>query len=269
MSTVFNLDDDPIVIVVPSSADIPPGNITEAEWLALKDRVTVVEGYDLADLGDVDTVGEAGTALIKQEDGSFAFGTVSGAIDRIGNAGTEENSYGVRWISLRRGIAFAESSPGTVFLDVVYGGTGGSNSVARSDHTHAQPLPVRVTTAPSGYISGGSQPLGSTSVTLANGIAYVVEAELYGQFRGADSGPAYYTLSITIGSGTGATYTSPGGESGFWCVQGVPDKILWQYERRLSGTGAAVPVSASVAWHSVSGFNIDRTYLKVRVRPDR
>ena len=246
---------------------VPVGNLTPAEVQALRDDVQAVLDLELGDLSNVSEAGkEPGLVLAVQEDGSWAPGETTGVIERVSTNWNSNAVDEVSLISVGPGIdvntSFSES--GRAHLQLVFGAT--TDTIARGNHNHVQPLPVRVTTAPSGYISGGSQPLGSTSVTLTNGIAYVVEAELYGQFRGADSGAAYYTLSITI---DGNTYTSPGGESGFWCVQGVPDKVQWQHERRLTGTGAAVAVSASAAWHSGSGFNIDRTYLKVRVRPDR
>ena len=249
---------------------VPTGNLTPAEVQALRDDVQAVLDLELGDLSNVTEADKVtGLVLTVQDDGTWAPQTMTGMLDRVGTnwpAGNVTTVNDVSALVFTPGISVAESgaNPGLVLVSPVFGST--SDTIARGSHTHVQPVPVRVTTAPSGYISGGSQPLGSTSVTLANNINCIVEAELYGQFRGADSGVAYYTLSITIG---GNTFTSPGGQNGFWCVQGVPDKIQWQHERRLTGTGAAVPVSASVAWHSGSGFNIDRTYLKVRVRPDR
>lgn len=247
---------------------VPAGDLTPAEVQALRDDLADAMDKGLGDLNDVDTTGDTDMVLFKQSDGTFAFGSMAGSMAEVGqNWGSPVPVFtDIHSLRFRPGLYVEESdvNPGLVLVGPVFGTT--INTIAQGSHTHFQPLPTRVTTAPSGYISGGSQPLGSTSVPLADGINCVVEAELYGQFRGADSGAAYYTVSITIG---GNTFTSPGGESGFWCVQGVPDKIQWQHERRLSGTGAAVAVSASVAWHSGSGFNIDRTYLKVRVRPDR
>lgn len=269
MSSVFSLDDDPIVLVVPSSASIPPGNITAAEWLAIKDRVLVVEGRRLGDLADVDTSSVADGDAIVYDAGADAWVPGIASVPIPGRHDTNEIIGDIKEIatSTERGTTSVESEfvSGRYIVGVNFGGTGTSTAVARSDHAHFQPIPERVSTVPSGYISGGSQPLGSTSITVSAGKTYAIEAELYGQFRGADSGAAYYTLSITI---DGISRTSPGGTDGFWCVQGVPDKIYWEHARRLTGTGTAITVSASVAWHSGSGFNIDRTYLKVRVRPD-
>lgn len=264
MSSVFTLDDDPIVLVVPATASIPPGDISEVDWLALKNRVTIVEGMDLASLPDVDLTSLAdGNVLIWDDDAEmWIVGTLQSGIrvrDHLANIIAETASD----LTFRLGITASQSGDRT-YIQPIYGTA--ANTVAEGNHTHMQPLPSRVTTAPSGYMSGGTRSLGSTSVTLASGIPYVVEAELYGQLRGADAGAAYYTLTLNIG---GNTFTSPGGTDGLWCVQGVPDKINWKHERRMTGTGAGVTVSASIAFHSGSGLNVDRTWLVVTPRPDR
>lgn len=247
---------------------VPVGDLTPAEVQALRDDVADAMNKGLVDLSDVDTAGDTGMVLAKQEDGTFAFENVPGSLAEVGqNWGSPVPVFfDIHSLRFRPGIYVEESSanPGLVLVGPVFGNA--ADTIAEGDHTHTQPMPVRVTTAPSGYMSGGSRSLGSTSVTLASGITYIVEAEVYGQFRGADPGAAYYTLSLTI---DGNTFTSPGGSDGFWCVQGVPDKARWKHERQVVGTGASIPVSASVAWHSGSGFNVDRMYLDVRLRPNR
>lgn len=245
---------------------MPAGDLTPAEVQALRDDVQAVLDLELGDLSNVSEAGKSeGLVLAVQSDGTWAPGETAGAIERVSTNWNSNEALDVELITVGQGIDVNGSlGANRAHLQLVYGTE--ANTVAQGNHSHPQPLPTRVTTAPSGYISGGSQSLGTASVTLPDGTPCVVEAELYGQFRGADSGAAYYTLSITI---AGNTYSSPGGTSGFWCVQGVPDKIDWKHERRITGTGAAVSVSASVAWHSGSGFNVDRTYLKVRVLRDR
>lgn len=265
----YDIDTEPVIITVPAQATAPVNDIPAPEWVDLKNRVAAVEGLGLVDLSDVDLTDIDEGMLLGWDAGDELWRPVNptpAGLDYVRDWQGNHVMAPVRRLQFSRTLTAVPhgSIPGMIVV-IPNVGTA-ANTLAAGDHVHTQPLPVRVTTAPSGYISGGSQPLGSTAVTLPSGIACVVEAELYGQFRGADSGAAYYTVSITI---AGNTYTSPGGESGFWCVQGVPDKIQWQHERRMTGTGSAVPVSASVAWHSGSGFNIDRTYLKVRVRPDR
>ena len=267
MSSVFTLDDDPIVIVVPSAADIPPGDITEAEWLQLKDRVTIVEANGIADLSDVDLSGiENGQVLVWDvSTETWRAGMVQSGIYRVFDWDVELDGP-FNLIQTVRPL-FAQVHPGYADRARIGINVGtAADTVAAGNHTHTQPLPTRVAAGPSGYISGGSQSLGSTTITLPSGVACIVEAEVYGQFRGADSGAAYYTISLNI---AGNIYTSPGGTDGFWCVQGVPDKFYWTHERKITGDGTGIPVIANVAWHSGSGFNIDRTYLKVRVRPDR
>lgn len=246
---------------------VPVGNLTPAEVQALRDDVADAMDKDLGDLMNVSEAGkEPGLVLAVQEDGSWAPGGLVGVIEQVRANWNSNSVENVKLLTVGPGIdvdtQYAETQ--RAHLIPVFGTT--SDTIARGNHTHIQPIPVRVTTAPSGYISGGSRSLGSTSVTLANGITYIVEAEVYGQLRGADPGAAYYTLSLTI---NGNTFTSPGGSDGFWCVQGVPDKARWKHERQVVGTGASIPVSASVAWHSGSGFNVDRMYLDVRLRPNR
>lgn len=214
---------------------------------------------ELADISDVDTAGSEGDALIKQSDGSFAFGTVSGAIDRIGNAGTAENSYGVSYISLRNGIEFAPSSAGTVFIQPVTGTTSGT--LASGPHNHRLPAYERAEFGPTGYMSGGSRQLASQSIVLDNGIQYRIVARLKVQMRGSDPGAGYYQMTVQIEGGVART--SPGGSNGFWCVQGVPNKEGWVASGVRTGTGSAIDVTATVSYHSGAGFNVDAGELEV------
>lgn len=135
-----------------------------------------------------------------------------------------------------------------------------------TSHAHTTPSLTRSTFAPGGYMSSGSRALTSTPVTLANGIEYLVVATLNMQMRGADPGACYYRLTVTI---DGNARQSNGGSTGFWCVQGVPDKTTWVHDRTLTGTGAAITVSASCAYHSGGGFYTDAGELEVRLFPAR
>lgn len=156
--------------------------------------------------------------------------------------------------------------PGMAKLGVQLGGIGVSNLPARSDHTHTNPAPARTTFGPGGYLSSGTRTLASTNVTLAAGISYVVEATLRVQMRGADPGACYYRASVSI---AGNTRQSTGGVNGFWCVQGVPREQTWEHERTITGTGAAISISAAVAYDSGGGFYTDAGELVVRLRPAR
>lgn len=264
----YDLDSEVKVIMVPAQTVAPVTDIPLAEWTDYKNRVVAIEGLGLVDLSDVDLDGLADGMVITWDDGDSVWkptamlnGLESGR-DNTGDIIMED----VRSVVVGTGLEGFESGsiPDGLVVRVLFGTT--ANTAARGNHTHTQPLPVRVTTAPSGYMSGGTRNIGSTSVTLASGITYIVEAAVYGQLRGADPGASYYTVNINI---DGNTYTSPGGSDGFWCVQGVPDKVHWEHERQVTGTGASIPVSATIAYHSGAGFNVDRMYLRVRARPNR
>lgn len=262
---------DRIIVLKLQNRGMPGTGVSEIEKNqitsdidALMNRPEVAGMGDLTDV-DLDDLDDGMLLAWDEDDGVWRPTGNMPALDM--QPGSDSLRFGpVTLIDARLGLTVQPhpTLSGVALLQPVYGTT--ANTIAEGPHTHVQPLPVRVTTAPSGYMSGGTRALGSTSVPLTNNVWHIVEAELYGQFRGADSGAAYYTLSVTI---DGDTRTSPGGVGEFSCVQGVPDKIFWEHSRRISGTGASVPVSASVSFHSGSGFNVDRTYLKVRVRPDR
>lgn len=267
----YDIDTEPIVITMPAQATAPVNDISAPEWTDLKGRVAAIEGLGLVDLRDVDASGlDDNMILAWSEDASMwvPITFTNGAIARIEqNYGGSPGQDEVSLLTFGPGLGVSSPSANRAHVVPIIGTTEGT--LAAGPHTHTQPAPIRGTAPPTGYMGGGSRAIGSPtalSVTLANGIAYVVEAELYGQLRGADAGAAYYTVSITIG---GNTFTSPGGTDGFWCVQGVPDKLYWEHSRRMTGTGASVAVSASLTWHSGAGLNVDRTYLKVRLRPDR
>lgn len=267
----YDIDTEPIVITVPAQATAPVNDIPAAEWVDIKNRVAAVEGLGLVDLSDIDLTDLDDGMLLSWNEGSEMWVPVvapTGALDRVAqNYGGSPGADNVVLLTFGQGLSVINPSTGRAHIAPVFGNA--ANTVAEGNHSHIQPAPSRWSAPPSGYMGGGSRAIGSTapaSISLTAGIPYVLEAEVYGQFRGADPGAAYYTLSINIG---GDVRSSPGGTDGFWCVQGVPDKIHWEHSRRLTGAGTGVSVSASVAFHSGAGFNVDRTYLKVRLRPDR
>lgn len=221
----------------------------------------------LDDVPDVDVAGAtAGQSLIRNaaNDG-WEPGTPVTGISVKDN--TDTGATGVTTIDFIRGLRATEQVPGEVDITIDYGGTGSSANVARADHWHANPLPVFQSFGASGYMSGGTRQVVSRSVTLNNGVSYNVIARFRPQMRGADGGAAYYTMTLDIG---GTSKTSTGGaSSGFWCVQGVPNKEEWVFARNIVGTGASVTVSGSVSYHSGSGFNVDAGELEIDLRPNR
>lgn len=268
MSDSFTLDDDPIVLVVPSSANIPPGNITEAEWLQIKDRVTVVEASGIADLSDVDLSGiEDGQALLWDESANaWHVGTVQSGLDSVFDWDTAVGDGPFTSLQVTRPLN-AEVHPGNpqrARIGVNVGTT--VSTVARGNHTHQRPAIYRPPILPGGYMSGGTRSLASQNVTLPAGKMCTVTARVDMQVRGGDPGPAYYRLSITI---DGHTRTSPAGDSGFWGVQGVPSHPSFSHMRYITGAGSAINVSASIAYYDGSGFYTDRGDLDVRIEYDR
>lgn len=175
----------------------------------------------------------------------------------------------VRTIVAWRGVDIETSDQdNTVFLQGQFAGSGGAATytAAKSDHTHPVPLITREPISPGGYLSGGTRNLASTNVTLLDGYSYLIEAKVNMQVRGGDPGPCYYRFNITI---AGNTRTSPAGESGFWAVQGVPDKTTYEHDRALNGAGSSIAVSASVSWHSGGGMYTDAGELVVTVTRNR
>lgn len=154
----------------------------------------------------------------------------------------------------------------TLSAAVKYAGSGVSDAAARWDHTHIAHNIQRTAFGPQAYMSSGTRTLASTSATLSAGVAYVVKATVKLQMRGADAGAAYYQLRVTI---NGDARTSPGGTAGFWCVQGVPDKTDWSHHISILGTGAAIPVTASVLYHSGAGFYTDAGEVEIELKPTR
>ena len=265
MSTVFTLDDDPITFIVPSSASIPPGNITEADWLALLGRVTAVEGISLADLPDVNVPApnDGDTLVYDAVAEEWVPQTAQTGFRVRGSDGiaVTENASD---LTFRTGLT-ATQDAGRTYVEPVFGTT--ADTVAKGLHIHSNPIPVLQTFDATGYLSGSSRQLVSRSVMLENNVNYKVVVRFRPQMRGADAGAAYYTMSVSIG---GNTRTSPGGAtSGFWCVQGVPNKEEWVHVRSIDGTGASITITSSVAYHSGSGMNVDAGEIEIDLRPNR
>src|SRR5699024_6932509 len=113
----------------------------------------------------------------------------------------------------------------------------------------------------------GTRQLATTNITLPGNTWCAVEADVDAQVRGGDPGPCYYQLQLTV---NGNTRTSPGGDQGFWGVQGVPDRALWAHSGEIAGTGSAIAVTARIIWGAGGGcVYTDYGNLTVRVTPQR
>lgn len=171
----------------------------------------------------------------------------------------------VTTLNINQSMNVSDSGGGEVSVFPVWGTA--ANTFAQGNHTHTNPLPVFQPFNATGYMSGGTRQVVTRSVTLEAGISYVVVARLRPQFRGADAGTGYYTMTLNI---AGNTKTSAGGAtSGFWCVQGVPNKEEWVHARTIVGTGAAVTITGSVGYWGGAGFYVDAGELEIDLRPAR
>lgn len=271
MTDPFRFDDGPHLMVVPVSASIPTADITDAEWLALKGRVSIVEGgYDLGDLNDVSTDGivDGQTIIYDEETGQFAPGISGGTVARIDAGGAATARLDVGWIRLQGGLT-VEAHPTVPTVTIIRPAYGAAaNTIAEGNHTHALPTTTHTDIPAQGYMSSGTRSLASTSVVLPAGKSCKVEAEIKPlQIRGGDPGPCHYRLTLTI---DGNQRSQPNNTNGYWAVQGVPKDAVWAHERTINGTGAAITVSASIAWVSGGGgFYTDAGDLVVTVTPNR
>ena len=244
-----------------------------AEVATLQGRATALEArVDITSLGDIpDVVGTptAGQALVYDGTDSRWEPTTVGLPVAATSFGTTVEDD-IRFINTTFGLTASgdEPFPGfpRVTLEVDFAGTGSAATVARSDHNHTTASITRGEFAPTGYMSSGTRTLKTENVTLASGVAYLVKARLKPQMRGADSGAAYYTMTVTI---NGNARTSTGGSDGFWCVQGVPNKEEWAHHQAITGTGAAITITGAVTYHSGAGFNVDAGELEIELIPNR
>lgn len=234
-----------------------------ADVADLQDRPAILKLVDIPDVSGSPTNGQLIAWDADTEQWIFRSPpsgiTVNDGDDMVAN---------VWGISFDNGLVSAESTvlPGFMGVGVRFGGTGTSPEVARRDHRHTVPTIMRVPFGPAAYMSSGSRTLASTSVTLLSGVTYLVKTKINMQMRGADPGACYYRLNLTI---DGNSRQSAGGSAGFWCVQGVPDKTTWNHSRQITGTGAAIPISAAVSYFDGGGFYTDAGELEIELLPSQ
>ena len=245
-----------------------------AEVATLQGRATALEArVDITSLDAVPDVNAAGPTdgqALVWDAGASAWvpGSAGGSIESVWQFGTNM-ANNVYYLNMIFGLQTALSTylgKNVVSIAVDFAGTGSATTVARSDHNHTTASITRGEFAPTGYMSSGTRTLKTENVTLASGVAYLVKARLKPQMRGADSGAAYYTMTVTI---NGNARTSTGGSNGFWCVQGVPNKEEWAHHQAITGTGAAITITGAVTYHSGAGFNVDAGELEIELIPNR
>ena len=240
------------------SADAARMAAIEADLATMLARPVITA---LGDIPDVDETGAAaGQAVLRNatNDG-YELGDPSGAISSVsGGASTVAD---VSEIEVGNGLELGATGPGYVFIQPVFVGTGSANTVARSDHTHTTPSWANTYWDSTGNISSGTRTLGSKSVTLAAGVTYLVIGRLSQRQRGT-SGSSTYSLRITI---DGVSRDSDEKQ----CVAGVPAPEYFQTARTLTGTGAAITVSAAIVYISGSAVDVRSGELNVELYPAR
>ncbi len=152
-----------------------------------------------------------------------------------------------------------ESAAGVAAVVVNLGTT--ATTVAAGNHVHNYTKRERVTWAPSGNLSSGVRLLGTFNLVLLAGVEYVLEAELKGRVRGAVNS-SYYTERITI---NGVASTS----EIMQCVGGVPADLQHEANQTLTGTGAAIAITAELIYSSGDATDVRAGKMIVRAWPRR
>lgn len=259
------------IIAIPG---LPGSGFTAPEAAAIRDDVDTLLSRpvitQLNDVPDVNTTAASDGNVLVYDSDTNTWGASPGALPLSVTADGEPMADNVSIVDAGTGLLKSNDvvfGRNRALLSVNFGGTGSSGEVARRDHTHTAPSAARATFNATGYLSTGSRTLATTTVVLAAGVQYLVKATLKPQMRGADSGSAYFTMTTTI---NGNARTSSGGAtSGFWCVQGVPNKESWTHYQTITGTGAAITITGAVAYHSGAGFNVDAGELEIELFPQR
>lgn len=268
------MTDSPIYMVLIQRPGMPGTGITELEKNQITSDIAEALGrVNVTQLDDVPGVSVSapidGDAVVYDAGtNTWNAGPVTGAIPLVRRGSGTVEIFDVETLETGGGLLIDTdgADPAKAIISAAFGGTGASTGVARSDHNHLTDSLTIEPFGPTGYLSGSSRALASRNVTLQSGIEYMVKARLRVQLRGADANQAFYTMSVGL---DGNTRTSTGGANGYWCVQGVPNKETWTHSRVITGTGASITVTGSVAYHSGAGFNIDAGELEIELSPNR
>lgn len=248
--------------------------MTTAEYTTLRNDINTILTRPaisfLTDIPDVVGTPSDGDVLIYNgADAEWQPGAIEAGLGAVYDASDTLVMEDVRAITAKAGVtarAGTGSDPNHAVIEVQFDGTGTSNKAARADHTSSPIVAAREEFGPAAYMSSGTRSLKSTSITLADGVRYLVVATLTMQMRGADPGPCYYRQTLTIG---GVSQSTPSGSNGFWGVQGVPDRTPYTYRRWINGTGTAITISASVSYDGGGGFYTDHGVLEITAYPNR
>ena len=168
-----------------------------------------------------------------------------------------------RKIDFRAGLYAAGTGiANLVSVEAAFAGSGTADSVARSDHTHNPMLRQRTPFAATGLLSSGFRTLASQSITLLNGVTYLVEAETRGTVKGGGAGSSYYLERLTI---NGVVFTSPQMQA----VGGVPRDLQHSHVQTITGTGVAITITAAIGYDTGDAIDVRAGDLIVRAWPNR
>lgn len=169
-------------------------------------------------------------------------------------------------IAVNEGLtAQAQSGfPERVLINVQYGGTGTSNSVARADHVHIVSDDKMFAIAASGTLSSGTRSLVNTSITgLDPAKNYVIKGTLYLHLRGDGTGASYVRPSVTIGPLTRNVFEDSRGVAGVIVTETVP------HEGGYFTGVTSVAVSANVAFQPGDPAYIGGGVLVIEIESNR
>lgn len=262
----YDIDTEPIVITVPAQTVAPEGNVTAAEWLDYKSRVSAIEGIGLSDLADVDLTDKAHNRALIWSDTYSVW--VARDIAQPVNAqiiGDDASQFGpVEVFAFGNGIK-VEQHPTYAFMASVSPLFGTAvNTVAAGNHVHSLPGDVRLSIPASGALSASSRTLVSgTRSGLIPANTYLIGAELTGDLQGQGTGAGYTNISITIGT------TTQGRFQRVRTVAGVPREYSFSHTGVHVTGVSSVAVSASISWSEGDPIDVQAGELIITARSNR
>lgn len=263
----FDIDTEPVIIKVPSSVALPPGNVSPSEWTAYKGRVATLETQHLGDIANVDEtdISDGDALLYDEATGTYKPGTPGEplVVTDDGVIITPDTNQLYVWSGIRATVSAGASRRAN--LSIEWGGTGSAQTAARSDHAHTlhsdRPFPFPAT----GTLSGGTRQLVAGNVTGLNpDLTYVLDGDLRLDLQGEGTGGSYTMLRIIIANDTESRF----GESR--TVAGVPREASMRHHGQVVFGVSSVAVRAEIQFMGVSDpIHIGAGELMIGIKPDR
>lgn len=265
------MDDQVLTYVIPKPAAVPASTITGGDWTTLNDRMDVVEDMGLADLSDVNTTGATDGDTLMYDSAAtppWVVGSNTGLTVRNGDgsivASNVESFYFLYGVEAYQHL----SLPDRVVVRPTYGGTGTTDTVARSDHYHSAPVGKRGVIAATGVLSSGTRDLVSTTFgPLTSGITYDVEAWFVVRARNnVNNG----TFNLLCRVGADAAY--PQLSRNVQTVGGVPVDQHIDFgnsngDMVIVGTGASIAIYFGAQFSTGDAVDLRDGFYRVIARP--